>query len=745
MKKMKKTLRLIERMRFILLGALLLITPLMIDSHILLGSGPETKFRFFEFGVFLGCLFTLPFFICRRSPIRLNLLSIALLLFLIYVLVLAIFDVQRAYAFDYALRTVCWILFAFLASDVSREDSSFHRLVWIAVIVQIAVVLYAISHIYDLDPYFNRILVGHEWRYSNPLVNQERGVIWALGNPNYYACFGSLLLISIAAMLALARRWRERLFWTFYGAIVLYSLLYTQTRGIWVSLFSALFFLAILILFFSKTIRQDAFSFIKSRRRSLAAGALAIFLLLAGLYLYETRQGRGLLHSLSKRFQQLAAFQDISLRARPLLWSAAMQMWREAPISGAGHGRYTPRFLETVYGMAQQIEPERIQQLTRHMNSILANETHNDYLQYLSEIGGAGYALFLLVLAACIASALRSLIGGNLASSERILLLACLMIVLHTIFHCLYDFPLRLPGSAMLFGLAIGGILHFNSGGFALSLPAWFRWLAASVMLPLCLLGGVFVFQHYLSTHLQFKGESHFGDAIKKFGGDYERQLLNLQLSQAKLSQAYALFPGKGEILFDQGKVYYFLAGYMGADYQRRAIDCLEQAKDTYAPPEVYQMLANVYLNAMQYPNARRYLDILLLVDPERENIQFLAANICMAENKWDEAERRLQEELRHHPSNPNALFLLGVVYEKRDLYEMTAQMYEKSLELAPNAVETLERLADLYAEKLKQSERAFSLYGKAINSAIQGKNQILQDRLRRKIRDLQRSQNMDQ
>ena len=54
-----------ELLRDLILASLLVLVPVLIDGHIRVGAGPETKFRLFEYGVLLAVLFSLPLWAAR--------------------------------------------------------------------------------------------------------------------------------------------------------------------------------------------------------------------------------------------------------------------------------------------------------------------------------------------------------------------------------------------------------------------------------------------------------------------------------------------------------------------------------------------------------------------------------------------------------------------------------------------------------------------------------------------------------
>jgi|GEM_PF-4588301 len=229
-------IRLVDHTRYVLLGALLLLTPVLIDFHIIVGAGPESKFRLLEYGVLLCALLSAPVLLARRSSLRLHGQTIAIGALIFYFLLRAWLDPVREFALDVAFRPVSILLFALLVSDACRTSSALRRLIWVGVFSQLFTIAYAVGETFGVDLLFDYIM-GVSWRWWNEFVSEDRGVIWnTLGNPNYYASYGAMLLINLLTLFALSRRKRHRCVLAIYLLALIYTLMYTFTRGIWVSL-----------------------------------------------------------------------------------------------------------------------------------------------------------------------------------------------------------------------------------------------------------------------------------------------------------------------------------------------------------------------------------------------------------------------------------------------------------------------------------------------------------------------------
>lgn len=724
-----------ELLRDLILASLLVLVPVLIDGHIRVGAGPETKFRLFEYGVLLAVLFSLPLWAARnRNGIpRPGFMVIGL--WLAYLFGRALFDPHRDYALDQFAAFASWLIFAWLIADACPAPARFIRMLWILAWGQLGPVILAVGNIFGTDIYLHWILGHPDWRWGSELIGAERGVIWSsLGNPNFYANYGAMVLIWLAVFLCLARRWWIRILVGLYAGILLVTLVYTYTRGIWASLTAMGFLLAGIQLAPVVGARESLSGLIRRYGKRAAALGVAGVLVLGAAYAVESSQGP--LHRVGNRFQSALLLRDTSMRSRPLMWYAALRMWREKPFTGQGWGQYAPRYLETVYQAAQETEPARIQQITRSMNTIWTDRAHNDYLHVLAETGLTGYALMLLFFLVILGTAVQALWRGGISRERQIILNGCTAVVLMTAIQCVYDFPLHLPASAMLFAFAGGGILGLSGAAplrrFDFPFPRGGRWLAVTGLALGVVMGGGFILKHLVASHFHEQGKRQLQSGIDSIFKSQETAWIHFRQADRYLERAGMLYPGNGSILFDRGR----LSAYMRDS--SRAIDYLLRAKATYCVPELYRVLCDQYLQMNRTAQARQASEILLLIDPDRKETPFLAGLVDFREGKFPAAAVHFQEELRINPENDRALGYLGDIYTSQGHLEMAARMYEKALEIQPRSVDLRERLADRYRQ-LQDWERARQQYETALEGARMLPDPSFKQRIEWKLKELER------
>ena len=398
-------------------------------------------------------------------------------------------------------------------------------------------------------------------------------------------------------------------------------------------------------------------------------------------------------------------------------------MWRDAPVFGIGHGRFNAEYMEKVYDVAQEYDPFVVQQITQQMQTIRVDHAHNDYVQVLAEAGGVGFALHGLMMLALLGAAFGWLMRGQGSRRETILVMGCLAGIVQISLQTLYDFPLRLPASALWFSLFLGGVMvlcrESESVLWEWKMPAILRWGTGLVILALLATGGGMILRHYLASHELKLGRDRLEAYWTMREGNRIEALQRLREAPSLFRRADRLFPGDGEIQYEYGRALFFMYKEdFGTEYRTRAREQLQLARETYAIPELYQMLGTAYIEENRFAAARRYSEVLLVIDPRREGVQYLAGLIDYISSRFEPALAHLQEEEHNHPHQVLVSIYLGRTYEALQQEEAAAEAYQEALALDPNLVDPNIRLGDLYAGRLNQPLRARMHYQRAYELA---------------------------
>lgn len=269
------------------------------------------------------------------------------------------------------------------------------------------------------------------------------------GIPNSMAVFLVMLLPVVLAGAWDRRAGRTARVWAgVASAWFAVGLVLTVSRGPWLALGLALA---------AWPLWNTGWSWRRRLGWAAGAGALAVA---AGAILYVALPG------VRERLDQLA--RNGGEKTRPILWSAAQKLWREAPGLGTGAGSYNVLF--------ERHRPERFWDEPQW--------AHNDYLNTLSDYGLVGAGLGLGGIAALAWTAGRRRRDGRSGAP-----VAGFGVALGAFGLALsVDFHLKLPALAMLVALVAA---EWVDAGWPLvstgpSLPtAWRRALAAIAALAI--------------------------------------------------------------------------------------------------------------------------------------------------------------------------------------------------------------------------------------------------------------------
>jgi O-antigen ligase len=163
----------------------------------------------------------------------------------------------------------------------------------------------------------------------------------------------------------------------------------------------------------------------------LAVGSLALFIFLPP-------------DQLVARFAEMAASGRISADTRIYFWKETLSLIGEFRWFGCGFGGFEPAFLK--YQGA--------------VSGFRVEFAHNDYLQYLAELGIFGFG----ILMAAIAGVLIPIVKGIMKvedENRRLLLVGCAGSFVAIGLHSFVDFNLYTPANAMVLAW-IGGVASFN-------------------------------------------------------------------------------------------------------------------------------------------------------------------------------------------------------------------------------------------------------------------------------------------
>ncbi len=164
---------------------------------------------------------------------------------------------------------------------------------------------------------------------------------------------------------------------------------------------------------------------------ALALGALALFIFLPP-------------DQLIARFADMASSGKITPDARVYFWKETLSLIDEFRWFGCGLGGFESSFLK--YQAA--------------MNGFRVEFAHNDYLQYLAELGIVGFGILMAAVVGVAIPVVKGIVRIE-DENRRLLLVGCAGSFVAIGIHSFVDFNLYIPANAMILAW-IGGIASIN-------------------------------------------------------------------------------------------------------------------------------------------------------------------------------------------------------------------------------------------------------------------------------------------
>lgn len=232
-------------------------------------------------------------------------------------------------------------------------------------------------------------------------------------NRNHYAgLINMLIMIGLGIMFTRYSIERKLLF-GFFSVIMALSLFISLSRGGIISFFSGIGLFTLLI--------------IKEKIKNKKLIAIILFLITLVSYLLYIG-----IDPLIDRFYKV----DMDSKVRFIIWSDTFKIFRDFSLTGTGLGTFV--YIYPLYS-------------SRNI-SYICDHAHNDYLEYLSEIGIIGMSLFLIFLILY----LKIIFSKNKSEKQNIFSYAILSSILTMAAHSVFDFNLHIPSNALTLSAVFG-------------------------------------------------------------------------------------------------------------------------------------------------------------------------------------------------------------------------------------------------------------------------------------------------
>jgi tetratricopeptide (TPR) repeat protein len=364
--------------------------------------------------------------LATRAPIgslrQIDAIDLSVVLFVIYAIVRWLTSIAEFYSRFEVLSVVSYAaVFIFCRYGITRRTYGLWLVVLLAVLGAGETVFG-----YLLRQHSN---VGDPQSLWFPFgTSEQMHLVWAprwvgtYGCPNHYAC---LLVMATGAALALGCfsrfAWPLRIIFFYAAAVILVGILYSQSRGSWLSLVGSVVALTIFGLRYA------------ALRWWIPAVAGVIFAaILAGIFVSSPLAQR-------RADEMIGTVEGGALNKylRVQLTIDALEIAHDHPLFGTGPATF------------DFVDPHYASDSLR----VRAVFTHNDYLNCLDNYGIVGFALAMFFVYA-VTLALFSRIGSGTVWPDRVLVATASAAWCALLVHSLLDFNMHIPANArILFAL----------------------------------------------------------------------------------------------------------------------------------------------------------------------------------------------------------------------------------------------------------------------------------------------------
>ena len=345
---------------------------------------------------------------------------------------------EKAFSIRAALFPLVLIGYYFLLTNILVSIPASRRIIVLMIAVGVVVAGIGVLQSLGLD------LVPYMERHRTP----RRTVLSTLGNPNFVASFlGPICFLVWVPTIEMGTGKRARIRRIVFGAmaiLLLACIIMSGGRGVWIGLFCATVFIAVVLIVRGKQILPS-----RTRRDFVRLGIAVVFLtaVLAGtLFVISNRNpGRGynlVQHATSRR----------EARIRFFYWGVADEMIRDHPWVGFGYGRFSSAFWPQFIEMMKDPQNAPYREYVRRVYTEQPSKAHNEYIETAVEMGFVGLAAFLGMILWFVVLSLRiALSGDSTPKPRRVQLLLTTGALLVILVDAMFSFPLHLPASGLLF------------------------------------------------------------------------------------------------------------------------------------------------------------------------------------------------------------------------------------------------------------------------------------------------------
>ena len=535
-------------------------------------------------------------------------------------------------------------------------------------------------------------------------------IISVMGNQNYLGGFISYLFIPAFALVLVSGSKIIKFYLSLSLGLFFFLLFPIGSRGSWLALaIGGLVFVFTLVFFRPLTDFNS--------RKLYMALVLVLVILIAVYFLAPTPNilqfnfglsGSGASNNplswVSSFFDRLEQELVEEGGARLEDWNIGLEMFKEHPILGIGLGNYKIKFLDY---RAELLSSDKGKEFGGHIPR--GAQAHNEYVQFLAELGIVGVIAILIGLTTLLINVFRRVSGVGTGSSQ-LLGLSLIAGLVGFLVHSTVSFPSHLPASSFAFVTFLGLINSevYDGANYEFNPSGYLRYFIFTLIGVLVVTVSVFAYRDWRANVLRGQGETQM---------DYG----NFRLAKEKFLQSIKLD-------FQPRQTYYHL-GLVERQLgnSKSALDYFEKSQGQFEPYGLFLQLGTLYMDRDQLDKAKENLEKLVAMDPRKDletEANYYLAVIATRKGNVDAASERLKSILKLDPDYERAIILQGDIANYRGNEDEARKKLNRALEIINRKLDNIE-------ERLSGNVQ-MSQYGeiKAQREALKERKNMVTNRL---------------
>lgn len=395
-KQLSKRTTILHLITIWLIGAILVLTPLLLTQSVFIGLVFSKTMVFYSLTTVLIVIYSILIYFDQRFVPRLNKIG-WLFLILIFIFTISTILSPQPYTsfwgtFERMGGLLTWLYyFAFFVviSGVAKDNNSWKTIIKIAISGTILVSINAFRELRPTD--------------ISTFINSLTRVASSLGNPIF---LGGYLAMSLPLMLPYILSKKYSLFKMIsflaliLGGIILF---FTFSRGSWIAAILAVILVISLFLYKYKA------RIILPKFKSLALVFLIIIITLSYI---------GLSNNLNNEYWKNRIVSTISMEHRLHIWSIGLQAFKEKPLIGWG--------LESFKIAFNKYNKHSLENTTHHVpfQETHADRAHNEYIDMAVTGGIVALIIYILLIFGSLITNLRYVINSSVKNNPSRLWMA---------------------------------------------------------------------------------------------------------------------------------------------------------------------------------------------------------------------------------------------------------------------------------------------------------------------------------